>query len=144
MATPLPKSQGPSTGTRVASVVLVLVGAGLWLGLAWLWAFGAGYLNNLYVALKFENIEGCLPKATAIAIAAGQAIREYQLAGGLLWVAATLALAVAASHVRSKVLERWPTTFALLSLLCAYLILAAVWVALLLPLTGITYKVGRQ
>ena len=133
---------GERKGTlaRGVSVLLVVLGGAFWLGLAWLWAFGAGYLNNLYVAL---NIEGGLPKATAISIAAGQAIWEYQLAGGLLWVAATLALAVSASRVRSKVLERWPIIFALLSLLCTYLILAAVWVALLLPLTCITYKVGR-
>jgi hypothetical protein len=122
-------------------MLLVVLGCACWLGLGWLWAFGAGYLNNLYVA---GNIDDMLPAATATAIAVGQAIAEYWILFGVVLGAAATVMAVRASRVKANVFDRWPTTFVLFSVLLAYLLLAAVWVALLLPLTRATFRGGQQ
>ena len=134
------ENQQQGTLARVASALLVVLGSACWFGLGWLWAFGAGYLNKVYVAW---NIDDMLPAATATAIAAGQVIAEYWILLTVALGAAAAVMAVRALRVKANVFDRWPTTLALLSLLCTYLLLAAVWVALLLPLCGITYQVGR-
>ena len=131
MATPPPKSQGPSTGARVASVVLVLVGAALWLGLL----FGIGIAGPRFMEIfeKFK-IGGNLSLPTRIAGGAGLVVRDYWFLFGLLWLVATIALARKAASVASNVFDRWPTTFALISFLCVCLIFAFVMISLFVPL----------
>ena len=140
MTTLPPKSQGGSTGARVARVVLVLVGTGLWLGLL----FGIGIAGPRFMEMfeKFK-IGGHLSLPTRIAGGAGLVVRDYWFLFGPLWLVATIVLARKAARVASNVFDRWPTTFALISFLCVCLISAFVIISLFMPLVGEVYKVVR-
>jgi len=133
------RSEGPSRSARAVSVLLVLVGAALWLALFVGTSVAAARFVEIYRKFKIPD----LPMATKITCGAGLFAREYWFLFAPVWFAAMIALARKAARVASNVFDRWPTTFALVSFLCVFLMSAFVIMSLWMPLV-ITIEVFGQ
>ena len=113
----------------------------MWLGLL----FGIGIAGPRFMEIfeEFKN-GGNLSLPTRIACGAGLVVRDYWFLFGPLWLVATIVLARKAARVASNVFDRWPTTFALISFLCVFVVSAFVIISLFMPLAGgVVYKVIR-
>jgi hypothetical protein len=124
--------QGRSMASRVASASLVVLGAGVWLGLFALMLFVVPEFNRI-----FETFGMSLPALTQVVLRAGIAMGRMGWILVLLWFVVTTGVSIWAAASNSRQAVGRAGTFVLVSILVVFVVGAFLMIALMVPMVAL-------